>query len=341
MKTGALLLAAIFCFTAAGAAPAAEYTVATVAWMGWSPLHVAEAKGFWENRSLSVRVVNYDDPIVILEAIKAGRIDFAMDMIGSLAGIYMEGAPVVALAETNWSHGGDKIVIKKGTHLRQHLGEPLGVFLNLPSCLYFLGRYLEEQDLSLSDFRVVEIAAEDLAAQFIAGRIPAILDYDPWVLRAIEKGNGQVLATSADFDGCIPEGLWGYRTHLAAIPPDHIVKLLLGWIDAVVWLHDPAHWREYSDILNTRTFQSLPDYDGETIRRMRDNVRIHLPPDLRHRNRTGGGLEGYLRSLRAFLDRNGLLKRAFGPDDLFDNRYILDALDIHRNTAPPASGPEG
>lgn len=341
MKMGALLLAAIFFSTAARAVVAAEYTVATVAWMGWSPLHVAEAKGFWENRSLSVRVINYDDPIVILEAIKAGRIDFAMDMIGSLAGIYMEGAPVVALAETDWSHGGDKIVIKKGGRLRQHLGEPLGVFLKLPSCLYFLGRYLEQEALSLSDFRVVEIAAEDLAAQFIAGRIPAILDYDPWALRAIEKGNGQVLATSADFEGCIPEGLWGYRTHLATIPPDHIVRLLLGWMDAVVWLHDPAHWPEYKEILNTRTFRSLPDYDGETLRRMRGNVRIHLPPDLRNRNRTGGGLEGYLRSLRGFLDRNGLLKRPFEPDDLFDNRYILNALKAYPAAAAPASGPEG
>ena len=54
------------------------YKIATVAWIGWSPLHVAQEKGFWDELDIAVKVVNYDDPIVILEAIKTGRIDFAM-----------------------------------------------------------------------------------------------------------------------------------------------------------------------------------------------------------------------------------------------------------------------
>ena len=334
MRTGHLLLAAICLLSFAAAGHAARYTVATVAWMGWSPLHVAEARGFWEDRGIHVRVINYDDPIVILEAIKAGRIDFAMDMIGSLAGVYMDGAPVRALAETDWSHGGDKIVVRRGETLKPHVGKPLGVFLNLPSCLYFLGRYLETQDLRLDDFRIVEIAAEDLAAQFIAGRIPAIVDYDPWALRALEKGNGTALASSADFEGCIPEGLWGYRDHLETIPDNAIVAFLLGWIDAAVWIHDPDNWPAYTEILNTRTFRGLPDYPDADLRRMRNNVRIHLPHRLRLRNGADGGLTVYLRSLRDFLARNDRLRRPFGPEDLFDNRFIMEALRRYGAEAP-------
>ncbi len=330
MKIRHLVIIAVVLFSTAGAGIAAQYTVATVAWMGWSPLHVADAEGFWNARGLDVRVINYDDPIVILEAIKAGRIDFAMDMIGSLVGVYTDGTPVVALAETDWSHGGDNIIVKQGHRLSQHLGEPLGVFLKLPSCLYFLGQYLEQQGLTLADFRIVEIHAEDLAAQFIAGRIPAIVDYEPWALRAVTDGNGKVLATSADFEGCIPEGLWGYRDHLAALPPEDVVRFLLGWIDAVVWLHDPDHWEAYAAILNARTFRGLPDYRDAELRRMRSHVRIHLPGMLRRRNEAEGGLVRYLRSLRGFLKRNGLLKTTFHPKEIFDNRFIRNALDRYR-----------
>ena len=187
------------------------YKIATVAWIGWSPLHVAEVNGYWDELGLDVEVLTYDDPIIILEATKANRIDFAMDMVGSLVGIYMKGEPVVALMETNWSHGGDKIIVRKEDRLENHVGGVIGVFLHQPSCLYFLDRYLQTIHLKLSDFRIVEINPRDLSAQFNAGRLPAIVNYEPWSQEALVHGNGRVLATSGDFEGCIPECLWGYR----------------------------------------------------------------------------------------------------------------------------------
>jgi NitT/TauT family transport system substrate-binding protein len=304
-----------------------EYTIATVAWAGWSPLHVADQKQIWKKLGLDVRVVDYDDPIVILEAIKAGRIDFAMDMVGSLVGVYMDGVPVTALAETNWSHGGDKILTKAGTRIEDHVGKPLGVFLNRPSCLYFLGTYLESRGLKLSDFRIVEINSRDLTAQFLAGRIPVIVNYEPWAAEAINSGNAKVLATSADFDGCIPECLWGYRSVVQSLPPQDIRNIIKGWILAVEWINNPKNWDEYKTILNERTFHGQAAYSDAELRRMFSEVRIHRPPEMFIRNKDKGGLYEYLDSLRSFLEKNQILCRDFKTEEIFDNTYVVRVLE--------------
>lgn len=304
---------------------ARTYRIATVAWMGWSPLHVAEELGFWED--VDVRVIRYDDPIVILEAIKAGKIDLAMDMVASLAGIYTEGEPVVALAETNWSHGGDKIIVRQSDRLENHVGGIIGVFLRKPSCMYFLDQYLQTRGLNLSDFRIIEINARDLSAQFIAGRLPAIVNYEPWAGQALENGNGAILATSADFEGCIPECIWGYRQVVQVIPDRDIRNMLRGWIRAVRWIEDPANREAYFRILKTRTFGREAGLTHNDLIQMRSEVAIHGLERLKERNRAGGGLQQFLRSLAGFLAKNRMLKNEFKPDAFFDNRHIMAVLD--------------
>ena len=73
MISTCILLLIFFPITATGK----RYKVATVAWIGWSPLHVAQENGYWRELGLDVEVIVYDDPIVI-QAIKE-KIDPFMD----------------------------------------------------------------------------------------------------------------------------------------------------------------------------------------------------------------------------------------------------------------------
>lgn len=321
-----ILIMLFFIISAVASAEGRQYRIATVAWIGWSPLHVASVNGFWDDLGTDVAVIRYDDPIVILEAIKAKKIDFAMDMVGSLVGVYMKGEPVVAIAETNWSHGGDKIIFRKGDRLVNHKTDVLGVFLRQPSCLFFLDQYLQKVNLKLSDFRIVEINPRDLSAQFIAGRLPIIVNYEPWANEALKHGNGEVLATSADFSGCIPECLWGYRRVIRSIPEDDIRNVLSGWIRAVRWLQNPANQNAYYHILKTKTFKTETGLINEDFSDMLKNVRIHNPHELYERNHDAGGLSEYLLALKLFLRRNDMLEKQFSPEDIFDNQFILHVL---------------
>lgn len=303
-----------------------QYRIATVAWIGWSPLHVAQDRGFWKEQGIDVKVMNYDDPIVILEAIKAEKIDLAMDMVGSLVGLYMKGVPVLALAETNWSDGGDKIIVRNGTRLEEYTGHTIGVFLHQPSCLFFLDRYLKTKNLQLSNFRIVEINSHDLSAQFVAGRLPIIVNYEPWAGQAVRDGNGLVLASSADFKGCIPECMWGYKPVVNGIPETDIQMILKGWIKAVEWMKNTDNQVAYYRILGHQTFSGQRNLTSEDYTRMLDAVAIHGSVQLLERNKRSGGLEKYLEELKLFLNENGMLKKDYHPGDIFNNRYIMAVL---------------
>lgn len=324
----------VFCFLVLSLVPVhaygRAYKIATVAWIGWSPLHVAAEKGFWKEAGLDVEVVNFDDPIVILEAIKAKKIDLAMDMAGSVVGEVMAGEPLFILAETDWSNGGDKIVVQAGSRLEDHTGEVVGVFLQQPSCLYFLDCYLRTIDLKLSDFRIVEINPRDLNAQFIAGRLPAIVNYEPWVRMAVNVGHGRVLATSADFKGCIPECIFGYQNRIDRMPEKDICIILDGWIKAVRWLKKPENRNAYYRILRERTFQHELALSDEDLTQMLGNVAIHDISMLYERNRDAGGLWHFFESLNQSLKRNGLLRKSYNSSTIFRNRYILKVLEKYR-----------
>ncbi len=217
-----LLAVLLILFSASPAGPdeIPEYRIAAVSWIGWSPLQVAESKGFWKTRGINVEVVLYDNPGIIVEAMKAKQIDLAMDMIGSIA------------------------------------------------------------------------------------------------------------ATSADYPGCIPEGIWTFADTLEAIPGDDVIALLLGWLDAVEWIGNEENREEYLQIVNSEVFPDFAEYDHHELLTMLGMVRIHDVPESVERNRTNGGLFEFLIAMRGFLAETGTLNREFKPSNIFNNSYISEALEL-------------
>ncbi len=312
----------------AGSAQAKTYKIAVVSWAGWSPCHVADAKGFWESEGVDVRVLTTTDPLQTLSLFNQQLVDLAFDMIGSVVALRMDGTPVSIVVETDWSHGGDKIIVKKDADAAKFKNLPIGVYFNAPSVLYFLGQYLQTVGIRISDTRIIEMESDTLSDNFINGRLSAIVNYDPAAIRAVREGNGKMVATSATYEGSIPEGIFGLDEVLATIPPEDITGILKGWIRAAEWVQSPDNWEEYMQILNTRTFPNDPPYSENDLRAMVDAVRIHDLQMLFERNRTGGGLHEYLRNLKTFLKENQMLKKDFDVADIFDNAAIMDAVGV-------------
>ena len=306
---------------------ARTYKIAVVPWVGWSTAHVAEAKGFWKAEGVDVKVFNFPSNQAIHTALKNKRIDIGFDMIGTAIGLYLEGIPLTVLVETDWSHGGDKIIVKQDADAAGLKGKPVGVYLNQPSVLYFLNQYLTSIGLTLSDVRVVEMETDVLADKFIEGIFQVIVSYDPDALRAEREGNGKVVATSATYEGCIPEGMMALNDVLKEIPKDDLHNILAAWVKAAAWSVDPANWNEYMEILNAHTFKDDAPYSEADLQEMVSAVRIHDAARLLERNRDGGGLQAYLNNLKAFLNANGMLKNDFTPEDIFDNSSIVEVLE--------------
>ncbi len=321
-----IFLAIILILVLSGMGHARTYKIGVVSWVGWSSAHVADAKGFWTEQGIEVKVFNFPSNMATNTALKNKRIDIGFDMIGTAIGLYLEGLPVVVIAETDWSHGGDKIIIKKDLDAVDLKGKPVGVYLNQPSVAYFLNQYLSTIDLKISDVRMVEMETTILADKFIGGLFNVTVSYDPDALRAERDGNGKVIATSATYEGCIPEGMLILKDNLESIPKEDLARILKGVVKASEWIQDPANWTEYMEILNNHTFKDDAPYSEANLKEMVAAVRIHDAKTLLARNQDGGGLHIFLEDFRAFLTSNNMLKKDFTLEEIFDNKAIVEAL---------------
>ncbi len=320
-----LILLAMGLMLLSVSAEARTYKLAMIPWMAWSPANVAEAKGFWKEQGVDVKVVVCTNPLQLFTVFKEKRVDIIFNMIGTGIGYHMNGLPVHIIAETDWSYGGDKIVIKNDLENPAIRSKPIGVYENSPAVLYFLDKYLSGAGHKLPDIRIAEMEADSLASHFIAGYFNVIVCYEPEASRAKNNGKGKIAATSADYEGVIPEGMIALDDMLGAIPKEDLAKILKGWVNAVKWSKDTANSKEYFDILKQQTFKDQKYSDGE-LTTMLANVRIHDLKTMTERNKDGGGTIAYLQDLKHFLQENKLLKKDFTPKDLFDNRAIIEAL---------------
>jgi len=321
-----ILFVTMFAIFFTGAAYAKTYKIGMTQWAGWSPNNVADVKGFWKALGLDVKVIMLNNNQELDNGFINKRVDIANEMIGTWVGLYSEGIPLKILCESDWSHGGDKIIVKKDFDIKQLNGQTVGVYLNQPPIFFFLNKYLEANMLRLSDVRLIEINSEGLADNFIAGRFQIIVNYDPPALQAERQGNGKIAATSATYPGCIPEG-YAIRTDvLKEIPRQDLVNIFKGIIQAAKWIKNEANWEEYKRILNTKTFEDEPPYSDKDLKEMYEAVSIHDEKVLLERNKDGGGLAVYLNELKIMLKENNLLKKDFNSEDIFDNSVIKEAL---------------
>lgn len=309
------------------AAYARTYKIGAPAWAGFSAANVAEVQGFWQEQGLDVQVFSIANSDEALNLFKRGVVDFSFDMIGTAIGLYMEGLPLVVLAETDWSYGGDKIIAKQNIGPDDVKGKPIGVYYNKPSITYFLAQYLATLGLQIADTKIIEMELDILSDQFIADRLGIIVSYDPEALRAERDGNGKVVATSATYEGSLPEGMMVLEKNLQTIPQEDLVKLFKGLIKGADWINEASNWPEYMEILNAHTFKQDAPYPEEDLRAMVDAVHIHDADMLLQRNQDGGGLSTYLQNLKLFLSSNNLLGKDFDPEVIFDSTAILKALN--------------
>lgn len=324
LRTALVLLVAALAVTAADVQPR-TYRIGMCPWIAWSPMHVAEAKGLWKKQGIDVLVINQLGEEEHTAAIENKRVDLGMDMIGNFIGMHQKGTDIAILGELDWSHGGDKVIVKDAK-AGTRKGDTIGIYHNDPAVLMLLDRYLAERKLRLADVTIAEYDPEQLTGHFITGRFSTIISYDPHAMQ-VERDGGVALASTARYPGCMPEGLGGRRDVIATIPREDLAKILIGWLDGVKWMHDPANRAEYLQILNQKTFGGPSAYTAEEVQKMLANVRIHDSATLLSRNTDPAALPAFVDDVRRMMGDNGLLKREFSASALVDTRVLVEVLE--------------
>jgi len=184
---------------------------------------------------------------------------------------------------------------------------------------------------------------DSLAGQFLNGRLACAISYEPFTTKAMSAGNCEVIATTADFPGVMPEVLVGHRSVVEKMSPENLTALLSGWIDAVEWCAEPKNQKEFARICVQRVFpeEKLVAADIPT---MQANVRVHLRETLAERNLDKDApIRTFLRDCSMFTAGSG--GRLLDVDLLLETGALQRASSGRRNVprvvapAPPQPAP--
>lgn len=272
-----------------------KFRVGTAAWAGFSPLNVAEAKGFFDAEGIDVEVVPFEEGAGST-ALQAGTIDANLDVLGVFVNRTMVGNDdLKILAELDWSYGGDEVILRPPVDTSiaaiRAKTKSVGVYSKTASNLLLLDYYLKDTTrhadwgLAIDRVSVVERLPEELVTSFAAGEDALTLNYQPISTEQVRAG-GEVVATSATYPGVISEGLAVNAARYTTADKTLYTKFFKGWIRGVEYMYgrdatrsilDASHSDEVVQIVQQQTYEN----DGSTA----EEVRAYLG-SVRHHNLT-------------------------------------------------------
>ncbi|MCB8880237.1 ABC transporter substrate-binding protein [Acidisoma cellulosilytica] len=227
-----LVLAAAATVGVAKPAEAGKLQLSMTVWVGYGPIFLARDMGFFKKRGLDAKLTIVSDSSLSMGAMAAGQIQgtaVTLDEILKYRSPEFCFKTVMALDD---SHGADGMVTGDSVNSIADL-KGKTIAMNEGSTSQFWFNYLlSKQGMTQSDFKVVNMTADDAAAAFIAGRIPAAVTWEPNLSFVKEHNKGKVLISSAATPGVILDVLV-LRCDTIKNDPQDVQALVDGILEAV------------------------------------------------------------------------------------------------------------
>jgi NitT/TauT family transport system substrate-binding protein len=205
-------------------------------WIGWAPLYVAEEKGFFKGEDIEVDVdsMEWKSPQEGFDLLAGKQMDGRSASLDESALYWRPEAPFSVILVTEISSGGDGVLVRSDRNIgsvEDLRAKKIGLRLNTPS--HFLLNYLlQQKGMSEEDVSLVDLSAEHAASAVVAGDVDAAVTWSPYLAKAAEDLNVEVLITSKDTPGLIA-GVLVMRKDVLDSNPQACQGLVRAWNKAV------------------------------------------------------------------------------------------------------------
>jgi NitT/TauT family transport system substrate-binding protein len=296
--------------------------VAYTHWFACVPLGIADDKQYWRDVGLQVQLRGYQTSQEVIEALTNGEVDVAYDMLATWVDVGLRGVPISIVAETDWSNGGDKLLVRNGVSLADHKGRPIAVYLRGSALMLFLREGLAREKLGVPDFPIIEVPEQEKGLElFSAGKVDAIVTNEPWASR-VEQAGARTLATTADFPGVSPEG---FAVRAGQVDEATLQQFFSAWFRAVGFLHDPANAEAVAKIASIYAFAGTEAITPADVALYARITPIHDPAGALKENDLEQGNVGSL------IQRLGVLRRLQGKpvsEKVIQQMFSLAAVRV-------------
>lgn len=229
-------------------------------WPGWVAWQVAIEKGWLKEAGLNVDF-KWFDYSASLSAFSANQLDAVFVTNGDNLVTASGGTQGMMIMATDYSSGNDVIIAKEGINSIQDLkGKSVGVEKGLVDHL-LLANALKDQNIAVSDVKLVNSATNQLPQVFSSPDVSAIAVWQPVASQALKAVAGsKIIYSSKDKPGLIYDTLSVNMSHLTA-HKDEWKKILQVWDKTVKYINDPATHADAVKIMAARSGVDPKQYE--------------------------------------------------------------------------------
>lgn len=307
-----------------GAEGTTQLTIGYSAWPGWFPLAVAEEQGFFEEAGLDVELEYFIDYTTSLDALVAGQVDVNAQTLNDTIFAVAAGAEQKVVVVNDNSTGNDQVICDGSiTSVAELEGKTIAAEAGVVDHFLLL-QGLAEEGLTEADIDFRGVKTDAAAASFASGQFDCVAVFAPFTLQALERPGSEVLFSSADFPGVIPDHL--VATAEAAEDAEAMRKLVDAWYATLDWIE--ANPEEATATMAEQAGVSVEEYaefaEGTTIFSAEDALGA-----FEDRDDDPTSLPEMARRTTAFLVESGLAEEEADVSDLFlsepTEAYVADA----------------
>jgi NitT/TauT family transport system substrate-binding protein len=175
-------------------------------WIGYGPLYVAAAKGFFAAHGLDVQLVNFDDNAAVPGALYSGEVNVAALTYDQVIGTNAKGWHLEVVMPIDYSAGADAMLATDDiTSVTQLKGLKVAYAPLSPSD-FLLGYALAQYGMSEKDIVPVNTEAEGVPGIMAGGSTKVGVTYEPNVTAILQADGGgkfHVLFSSKQAKGMI------------------------------------------------------------------------------------------------------------------------------------------
>lgn len=193
-----LLLTVIFSLVACTSEQPGILKVGTNLWPGYEPLYLARASGLWEPDSINI--IEFNSASEVLRAFRNHSLDVAALTLDETISLIADKPDTRIIMGTDFSAGADVVIVQSGIETAEQLkGKAIGVESTAVGA-YMLARFVEVNQLKLSDIKIVFMAVDRHKDAFSQGEVDAVVTFEPVKTQLLKQG-GHVLFSSKDIPG--------------------------------------------------------------------------------------------------------------------------------------------
>ncbi|MEA3212482.1 MAG: NitT/TauT family transport system substrate-binding protein [Chthoniobacter sp.] len=230
MKLKSILTAALS-FALAGVALAAEpIKIGYSDWPGWTAWEIAKEKGFFKKHGVEVKLVWFPIYTDSLNALNTGKLDANCQTWSDTIPPLAEGIDLKVVLVNDNSAGNDGLVARKEIKSVKDL-KGKTVATELGTCDHFLLlQALAKNKMTEKDINFKNMTVPDAAAAYRQGKLDAAVIWQPSLNDVMKEGKANLLFTSKDIPGLIPD-LLVFQTKVVKAREADIQKIVAAWFD--------------------------------------------------------------------------------------------------------------